>query len=185
MLKIQTPNGENRVLLHSCCAPCSSAIIECMLANGIRPTVFYCNPNIYPQEEYEIRKQEAIRFVTSQNLDFIDADYDYDHWRNAMSGLENEPERGSRCLKCFTLRLTETARYASEHNFQIFTTTLASSRWKNLEQINEAGRRAASFYPGTIFGNKTGGKAGCKTAATSFLKNMISITSYTAVANSV
>ena len=114
MLKIQTPNGENRVLLHSCCAPCSSAIIECMLANGIRPTVFYCNPNIYPQEEYEIRKQEAIRFVTSQNLDFIDADYDYDHWRNAMSGLENEPERGSRCLKCFTLRLTETARYASE-----------------------------------------------------------------------
>lgn len=72
MLKIQTPNGEDRVLLHSCCAPCSSAIIECLLANGIRPTVFYCNPNIYPQEEYEIRKQEAVRFVTSQNLDFID-----------------------------------------------------------------------------------------------------------------
>lgn len=69
MLKIQTPNGEDRVLLHSCCAPCSSAIIECLLANGIRPTVFYCNPNIYPQEEYEIRKQEAVRFVTSQNLD--------------------------------------------------------------------------------------------------------------------
>ena len=110
MLKIQTPNGENRVLLHSCCAPCSSAIIECMLANGIRPTVFYCNPNIYPQEEYEIRKQEAIRFVTSQNLDFIDADYDYTHWRNTMLGLEDEPERGGRCLKCFTLRLTETAR---------------------------------------------------------------------------
>ena len=117
MLKIQTPNGEDRVLLHSCCAPCSSAIIECLLANGIRPTVFYCNPNIYPQEEYEIRKQEAIRFVTSQNLDFIDADYDYTHWRNTMLGLENEPERGSRCLKCFTLRLTETARYASEHGF--------------------------------------------------------------------
>ena len=92
MLKIQTPNGENRVLLHSCCAPCSSAIIECMLANGIRPTVFYCNPNIYPQEEYEIRKQEAIRFVTSQNLDFIDADYDYTHWRNTMLGLEDEPD---------------------------------------------------------------------------------------------
>lgn len=107
MLKIQTPNGEDRVLLHSCCAPCSSAIIECLLANGIRPTVFYCNPNIYPQEEYEIRKQEAVRFVTSQNLDFIDADYDYTHWRNTMLGLENEPERGSRCLKCFTLRLTE------------------------------------------------------------------------------
>lgn len=106
MLKIQTPNGENRVLLHSCCAPCSSAIIECMLSNGICPTVFYCNPNIYPKEEYEIRKQEAIRFVTSQNLDFIDADYNYTHWRNTMLGLEDEPERGGRCLKCFTLRLT-------------------------------------------------------------------------------
>ena len=170
MLKIQTPNGENRVLLHSCCAPCSSAIIECMLANGIRPTVFYCNPNIYPQEEYEIRKQEAIRFVTSQNLDFIDADYDYDHWRNAMSGLENEPERGSRCLKCFTLRLTETARYASEHNFQVFTTTLASSRWKNLEQINEAGRRAASFYPGTIFWEQNWRKGGLQDRRNQLLK---------------
>ena len=149
MLKIQTPNGENRVLLHSCCAPCSSAIIECMLANGIRPTVFYCNPNIYPQEEYEIRKQEAIRFVTSQNLDFIDADYDYDHWRNAMSGLENEPERGSRCLKCFTLRLTETARYASEHNFQVFT---------------------ASFYPGTIFWEQNWRKGGLQDRRNQLLK---------------
>ena len=183
MLKIQTPNGENRVLLHSCCAPCSSAIIECMLANGIRPTVFYCNPNIYPQEEYEIRKQEAIRFVTSQNLDFIDADYDYDHWRNAMSGLENEPERGSRCLKCFTLRLTETARYASEHNFQVFTTTHVQNQQQL--QLCQVPPEGLPFIPVQSFGNKTGGKAGCKTAATSFLKNMISITSYTAVANSV
>ena len=149
------------------------------------PTVFYCNPNIYPQEEYEIRKQEAIRFVTSQNLDFIDADYDYDHWRNAMSGLENEPERGSRCLKCFTLRLTETARYASEHNFQVFTTTLASSRWKNLEQINEAGRRAASFYPGTIFWEQNWRKGGLQDRRNQLLKEYDSITSYTAVANSV
>ena len=160
MLKIQTPNGEDRVLLHSCCAPCSSAIIECLLANGIRPTVFYCNPNIYPQEEYEIRKQEAVRFVTSQNLDFIDADYDYTHWRNTMLGLENEPERGSRCLKCFTLRLTETARYASEHGFSVFTTTLASSRWKSLDQINEAGKRAAALYPGTIFWEQNWRKGG-------------------------
>lgn len=93
MLKVQTPNGDNKVLLHSCCAPCSSAIIECMLANGIRPTVFYCNPNIYPQAEYEIRKNEAIRFVTSKNIDFIDADYDYAHWLHTMQGLEHEPER--------------------------------------------------------------------------------------------
>ena len=138
MLKLQTPNGDDRVLLHSCCAPCSPAIIECMMANGIHPTVFYCNPNIYPQEEYETRKNEAIRFVTSKNLDFIDADYDYTHWKVQMKGLEDEPERGPRCLRCFTLRLTETARYASEHGFTLFTTTLASSRWKSL--TNQRGR---------------------------------------------
>lgn len=184
MLKIQAPNGENRVLLHSCCAPCSSAIIECMLANGIRPTVFYCNPNIYPQEEYEIRKQEAIRFVTSQNLDFIDADYDYTRWRNAVQGLENEPERGSRCLQCFTLRLTETARYAAGHGFSVFTTTLASSRWKSLDQINEAGRRAAAFIPERCSGSRTGGKAGCKTAATSSSRSTASTTNCIADASS-
>lgn len=89
MLQIKTPNGDNKVLLHSCCAPCSSAIIECMLANGIRPTVFYCNPNIYPQKEYEIRKAEAIRYVQNLGLDFVDADYNYEHWRNTMCGLEN------------------------------------------------------------------------------------------------
>ena len=160
MLKLQTPNGDNRVLLHSCCAPCSSAIIECMLANDIRPTVFYCNPNIYPQEEYEIRKNEAIRFVQSKNLDFIDADYDHEHWLCAMHGLEDQPERGSRCLECFTLRLTETARYASGHGFSLFTTTLASSRWKSLDQINQAGRRAAALYPGTQFWEQNWRKGG-------------------------
>ena len=151
MLSLQTPNGDRHVLLHSCCAPCSSAIVECMLANGIRPTVFYCNPNIYPREEYETRKQEAIRFVTGQGLDFVDADYDHARWLSAMQGLEDEPERGRRCLRCFTLRLEATAAYAAEHGFRLFTTTLASSRWKSLDQINEAGRAAAARHPGTLF----------------------------------
>lgn len=170
MLKIQTPNGDNRVLLHSCCAPCSSAIIECMLENGIRPTVFYCNPNIYPQEEYEIRKNEAIRFVTSLSLDFVDADYDHAHWLRTMQGLENEPERGGRCLKCFNLRLRETARHASEHGFSVFTTTLASSRWKSLEQIFEAGRRAADCYPGTVFWEQNWRKGGLQDRRNQLLK---------------
>lgn len=94
MLKIETPNNEDKVLLHSCCAPCSSAIIECLLANNIRPTVFYYNPNIYPQAEYDIRKAEAIRYVKALGLDFIDGDYDYQLWRSSMSGMEDEPERG-------------------------------------------------------------------------------------------
>lgn len=170
MLRIETPNGENKALLHSCCAPCSSAIIECMLANGIRPTIFYCNPNIYPQEEYEIRKAEAIRYVQDLGLDFIDADYDYIRWRETIKGLENEPERGGRCLKCFILRLTETARYASQHGFSVFTTTLASSRWKNLEQINEAGRRAAALYPGTLYWEQNWRKGGLQDRRNQLLK---------------
>ena len=120
MLQLQSPNGDTRVLLHSCCAPCSSAIIECMLANGLRPTVFYCNPNIYPRHEYDIRKQEAIRFVTAQGLDFVDADYDHETWlRDVAAGLEDEPERGRRCLRCFLLRLEATAAYAAEYGFRL------------------------------------------------------------------
>ena len=170
MLQLHTPNGDHRVLLHSCCAPCSSAIIECMLANDIRPTVFYFNPNIYPQAEYETRKNEAIRFVTAQGLDFVDADYDYTRWLHHVRGLEGEPERGARCLQCFTLRLTETARYASEHDFTLFTTTLASSRWKSLEQINEAGRRAAARYPGTLFWEQNWRKGGLQERRNQLLK---------------
>lgn len=146
--------------MHSCCAPCSSAIIECMLQNGIRPTVFYYNPNIFPREEYITRKEEAIRFVTAQGLEFIDGDYDYEQWKCDIHGLEDEPERGNRCLRCFSLRLRETARYASEHDFSLFTTTLASSRWKRLDQINEAGREAAALYPGTEFWEQNWRKGG-------------------------
>lgn len=160
MLKLETPGGERRILLHSCCAPCSTAIIECMLQNDLQPTLFYCNPNIYPEQEYLIRKEEAIRFATSKSLDFIDVDYDHEAWREAMKGMEEEPERGNRCLRCFILRLTATAHYASTHGFTLFTTTLASSRWKNLAQINEAGRIAASRYPTTRFWEQNWRKGG-------------------------
>ncbi len=170
MLKLQIPDNATRVLLHSCCAPCSSAIIECMLANGIRPTVFYCNPNIYPAEEYEIRKREAIRFVTSQGLDFVDADYDHTRWLCDVAGLENEPERGRRCLRCFTLRLESTAAYAAGHGFRLFTTTLASSRWKSLDQINEAGKIAASHHPGTVFWEQNWRKGGLQERRNQLLK---------------
>ena len=127
----------------------------------LRPTVFYCNPNIYPRHEYDIRKQEAIRFVTAQGLDFVDADYDHEAWlRDVAAGLEDEPERGRRCLRCFLLRLEATAAYAAEHGFRLFTTTLASSRWKSLEQINEAGRIAAGHHPGTLFWEQNWRKGG-------------------------
>ena len=139
---IQAPMGETRVLLHTCCAPCSSAIIEAMMQNGITPVIYYCNPNIFPKEEYEIRKEECTRYAQALGLEIVDADYDHETWLEAMKGLEGEPERGGRCLKCFKLRLLRTAQYARERGIKVITTTLASSRWKSLDQINEAGRWA-------------------------------------------
>ena len=136
---IEAPLGETKVLLHTCCAPCSSAIIEAMMKNGITPVIYYYNPNIYPVEEYEIRKNECKRYAEALGLEIVDADYDHDNWLEAMKGLEAEPERGGRCLKCFKLRLLRTAEYARDHGFKVITTTLASSRWKSLDQINEAG----------------------------------------------
>ena len=138
-IQLEVPGEENVVLLHTCCAPCSSAIIECMLKNGIRPVIYYCNPNIYPYEEYEIRKNECTRYAQALGLEIVDADYDHDNWLREAAGLECEPERGGRCLKCFKIRLLRTAEYASRRGIKVITTTLASSRWKSLDQINEAG----------------------------------------------
>ena len=149
---VQTPLGETKVLLHTCCAPCSSAIIECLLQNGITPVIYYCNPNIFPQEEYEIRKEECTRYAESLGLEIVDADYDHENWLSQMTGLENEPERGGRCLKCFKLRLLRTAEYARKRGIKVITTTLASSRWKSLEQINEAGRWACAKINGAPAG---------------------------------
>jgi predicted adenine nucleotide alpha hydrolase (AANH) superfamily ATPase len=140
--EIQAPMGEKTVLLHTCCAPCSSAIIEAMMNNGITPVIYYCNPNIYPHEEYEIRKNECTRYARSLGLEIVDADYDHEAWLETVKGLEAEPERGGRCLKCFKLRLLRTAGYAAQRGIKVITTTLASSRWKSLDQINEAGRWA-------------------------------------------
>ena len=135
--------AENEVLLHCCCAPCSSAIIEWMLAHDVRPTLYYFNPNIFPEEEYLIRKNECTRYAASLGLDIIDDDYDHEAWRCEIKGMEMEPERGARCLQCFKMRLLHAARKAAELGFEVFTTTLASSRWKSLTQINEAGHWAA------------------------------------------
>lgn len=140
---IVVPDGCREVLLHACCAPCSSAIVEWLLQNGVRPTIYYYNPNIYPLEEYETRKNESKRHAESLGISWIDADYDHRQWLNAVSGLEQEPERGGRCQLCFRLRILATAREAQRLGIKHFATTLASSRWKSLEQISVAGEAAA------------------------------------------
>ncbi len=147
---LDVPEGVSEVLLHTCCAPCSSAIIECMLKNGIRPVIYYCNPNIYPYEEYEIRKNECTRYAQALGLEIVDADYDHENWLREMAGLEAEPERGGRCLKCFKLRLLRTAEYAASRGIKVITTTLASSRWKSLDQISEAGKWACGMSEGKV-----------------------------------
>ena len=148
---IQKPEGLSEVLLHACCAPCSSAIVEWMLANGVRPVIYYFNPNIYPSEEYEIRKNESKRHAESLGLRWIDGDYNHEEWRKGVCGLEGEPERGRRCEQCFKLRMIAAARKAQELNIPYFTTTLASSRWKNLDQINQAGLIAEQAVEGVKF----------------------------------
>ena len=139
---IVVPEGCKEVLLHACCAPCSSAIVEWLVQHDIRPVIFYYNPNIFPREEYEIRKNESKRHAESLGLKWIDGDYDHEQWQHDVCGLEGEPERGKRCELCFTLRLTAAAKKAQELGIQYFTTTLASSRWKSLEQIERAGHLA-------------------------------------------
>lgn len=137
------PDGCNKVLLHACCAPCSSAIVEWMLTNGITPVIYYYNPNIFPQEEYEIRKAESKRHTESLGIEWLDDDWRHEEWLTACSALKDEPERGKRCGLCFYHRLLATARKAKELRIPFFATTLASSRWKSIEQVNAAGLRAA------------------------------------------
>ena len=157
---IVVPEGVTEVLLHVCCAPCSSAIVEWMLGHGVRPTLFYYNPNIWPREEYDIRKNESKRHAESLGLKWADGDYNHEQWLQGVCGLEGEPERGRRCQQCFTLRLTVAARKARELGLKYFTTTLASSRWKSLEQIDRAGHQAEQCVPGVVFWDQNWRKGG-------------------------
>jgi predicted adenine nucleotide alpha hydrolase (AANH) superfamily ATPase len=167
---IVIPEGLHEVLLHACCAPCSSAIVEWMLANGIRPTIFYYNPNIYPREEYEIRKNESKRHAESLGIRWIDGDYNHEQWRQGVCGLEGEPERGRRCQQCFTLRLTVAARKAQELGIPYFATTLASSRWKSLEQIERAGHQVEQAVEGVTFWAQNWRKGGLQERRNQLLK---------------
>ncbi len=168
--KLVAPGGAEKVLLHTCCAPCSGAIIEAMLNNGIEPVIYYCNPNIYPLEEYKIRKNECSRYAEKLGLQIVDADNDHSAWLECVKGLEAEPERGARCLKCFKLRLTACAKYAAENGFTVITSTLDSSRWKSHEQIVEAGIYAASLYENITYWDYNWRKGGLTARRAAIIK---------------
>ncbi|HAV4466053.1 TPA: hypothetical protein JIR14_13940 [Acinetobacter baumannii] len=145
--KLELPSGHNKLLLHSCCAPCSGEVMESLIGSNINFSIFFYNPNIHPVKEYLIRKEENIRFAEKHNIPFIDADYDTDNWFARAKGMENEPERGIRCTMCFDMRFERTALYAYENGFSLISSSLGISRWKNMAQINDCGIRAASHYP--------------------------------------
>lgn len=144
--KIKLPLGHQRLLLHSCCAPCSGEIIELLTFSNIDFSIFFYNPNIHPSKEYNIRKEENIKFAKKFNIEFIDSDYDVINWFKKVKGLEKCPERGERCSICFDIRLEKTANYAVNHGFDIITSSLGISRWKDLDQINNSGELAVKKY---------------------------------------
>lgn len=137
------------LLLHSCCAPCSTYCVEC-LAPYFSITVFYYNPNISPEEEYKRRADEQREFLRKfdapRPISFMEGEYDPERFYNAVRGLEGEREGGGRCERCFSLRLMETAARAREIGADYFSTTLTISPLKNARAINEAGEEAASLY---------------------------------------
>lgn len=140
--------------------------------HDITPVIYYCNPNIYPFEEYIKRKVECSRYAESLGLEIIDADYDHNEWLTGIAGLETEPERGARCARCFYLRLRETALYAASHGLHVITTTLASSRWKNLEQINAAGVAACADLPEVTFWDQNWRRGGLSERRIEIIKEM-------------
>src|ERR1700761_4500601 len=149
--KLELPQGANKLLLHSCCAPCSGEVMEALIFSGIDYTIYFYNPNIHPLKEYELRKEENIRFAEKHNIPFVDGDYDMDHWFARAKGMEHEPERGIRCTMCFDMRFERTALYAHENGYPVMTSSLGISRWKNMKQINDCGVRAAGRYDGLSY----------------------------------
>ena len=147
--EISKLNSKKNILLHSCCAPCSSYVIT-FLSNYFDITILYYNPNIYPKEEYEKRKKEQIKLInslkTKNKLDYLDCDYDNDLYNSLIKGYETCHEGGSRCHICFNMRLEKTAIIAKENNFDYFGSTLTVSPHKNSKIINEIGIELSNKY---------------------------------------
>ena len=164
MDRVRAERRAPRLLLHSCCGPCSSHCLE-MLREVFNVTVFYYNPNITDRAEYEFRKKEQLRLIESYNrqveeqnfegmhstsaahrIEVLDADYDPENFLHAVKGLEGCTEGGERCTVCFGLRLRKTARAAAEGQYDFFTTTLTISPLKDAERLNRIGEEMGREY---------------------------------------
>lgn len=147
--EIKNNTGKKKILLHSCCAPCSSSVIMSLI-DHFEITILYYNPNISPIEEYNKRKKEQISLIKElskiKKINMIDCDYDNNVYEQKIKGYENCPERGERCTICFNLRLEKTAQIAKENDFDYFCTTLTVSPYKNANKINEIGKKLEEKY---------------------------------------
>lgn len=145
--KIKKSDYKPKLLLHVCCAPCSSYVLD-YLSSYFNISLFFYNPNIAPKKEYDKRINELNKFVNDFNNDIkiIEGSYDNNLYEEMIKGLENEPEGGKRCLTCFNIRLEETAKKASLLNFDYFTTTLSVSPYKNAITLNSIGKNLENKY---------------------------------------
>lgn len=144
------PEGQvPRLLIHGCCAPCSSYCLE-YLSQYFSITLYFYNPNIYPESEYSLRSDEARRFISEMDfkhpVEFIEGAFDPKEFYDAVKGYEKDPEGGERCFRCYRLRLESTAKLAKELGFDYFTTTLSISPLKRADKINEIGEEIAEIY---------------------------------------
>ena len=171
--EIQALDGRRpSLLLHSCCGPCSTYVLE-YLSQYFNITVFYYNPNIYPPEEFEKRTVEQKKLIekmfSDNSVGFVEGQYDDDRFYETVKGLEDVPEGGERCFKCYRLRLEETAKKAQEGDFEYFTTTLSISPHKNAQKLNEIGEAVAKEYGLKYllsdFKKKDGYKRSCELSA--------------------
>ena len=147
--ELKNIGSNKKILLHSCCAPCSSHVIS-VLTNYADITILYYNPNISPKSEYDKRKEEQIRLIKeiqkNHNVNIIDCDYDNDIYESLVKGYEDCPERGDRCTICFNLRLEKTAKMAKLLGYDYFCSTLTVSPYKNSKLLNEIGEKLAEKY---------------------------------------
>ncbi len=137
------PNENDKLLLLSCCAPCSVGVLTRLKEAGKNVSVLFYNPNIRPQAEYEKRRDENKRICEKMGIAFIELPYDPETWNKATQGLEKEPERGKRCDVCFKLRLLAAAKYAKENDFPVFSSVLGISRHKDFDQVCRAAQKAS------------------------------------------
>ncbi|MCV6599119.1 MAG: epoxyqueuosine reductase QueH [Alphaproteobacteria bacterium] len=150
---IKLPEKNKKLLLHACCAPCCCAIAKELKNSGIDFTVFFYNPNIFPSKEYEKRKQELIRYCKKIKVPLIIAEDEKSkkQWEEAVRGLELQPERGKRCCKCINHRLYKTAKYASKNDFDIISSTLSISKFKDFIIVTNSGKEAVKEFKNVDF----------------------------------